>query len=325
MMMMTRNSPLTLACSLGLLFCSACSDDGTPMAGGTSAADDDGGDGGQSTLPPATMSAGDDGGAMSSTGGADDGSTLPTGNVDDTMGPGQDSSTGAAESGSSSDDGGSTGEPADDDTLYEVQDGTIPDGTTVSVDGIVVTALASNGVFAQEPEGGQYSGIFLFSDSDKGGPDLTTLGVGDEIDIVGDTDEFAGMTEIVLTAGSLTVVTAGGPVPTPDTITAADIVDEATGEPWEGVFVRVEGDLAVTDLDPDGGIANVNEFVLDDGSDDLVIDDFVYDLVGDDLASFPGFDVGASFTAVQGPVNFSFGQHKLSPRSADDLEGYSAP
>lgn len=322
---MTRSIPLTLACSLGVLFTSACSDDGATPAAGTSAADDGDGDGSPTTLPPTTMSAGDGGGTMSPTGGADDAMATsdPTGQADDT-GPGDDTTGGPADSGSSDDAGTTTGEPADDDTLYEVQDGTIPEGTRVMVDGIVVTGLASNGVFAQEPAGGQYSGIFLYSDTDMGGPDLTTLGLGDEIDVVGETAEFSGMTEIVLTGGSLTVVTAGGPLPTPDAITAADLVDEPTGEPWEGVLVRIEADLVVTDVDPEA-MANVNEFVVNDGTDDLLVDDFLYDIVDDGAAAFPGFGVDASFTAIVGPVNFFIGQHKIAPRAAADLEGYAAP
>jgi hypothetical protein len=326
---MTRSLRTTLACSLGLLLASACSDDGATPAAGTSAADDGDGDGdGGATLPPTTMSAGDDGGTMSPATG-DDGTTVDpgdgTGTKDDTAGQDDDTTAGPADPSSSGDDGSSsTGEPGEDDTLYEVQDGTIPEGTTVTVNGIVVTAIAPNGVFAQEPAGGQYSGIFLFSSTDDGGPDLAVLAPGDVIDIVGDTDEFFGLTEIVLTAGSMSVVSTGGAVPAPDAITPADIIDEATGEPWECVLVRVEGDLVVTDTDPEAQ-ANVNEFVVNDGSDDMIVDDFIYDIVDEGGATFAGFDVGASFTAVQGPVNFSFGLHKVAPREADDLEGYAAP
>ena len=321
--MMTRSIPLTLACSLTALFASACSDDGATPAAGTTAADDDGGDGSPTTLPPTTMSAGDDGGTMSPTSGAeDDASTGATGPID---GTGLEDATGEpADTGSSGAMDSSTGEPADDDTLYEIQDGTIPERTMVTVNGIIVTGIAPNGVFAEEPAGGQYSGIFLFSNTAMGGPDLTTLALGDEIDVVGETSEFNGMTEIVLTAGSLAVVDSGVALPGPDAITAADIVDEATGEPWEAVLVRVEADLTVTDADPEGQ-PNVNEFLVSDGTDDMLVDDFLYDIVDDGAAAFPGFGVDASFTAIQGPVNFSFGNHKVAPREAADLEGYAAP
>jgi hypothetical protein len=103
----------------------------------------------------------------------------------------------------------------------------------------------------------------------------------------------------------------------PELVTPSDLIP-AAGEPWEGVFVRIEGaPLTVVNLP---GFA---EFEVNDGGpDDAVIDNFLYS-VFDFPGTFPNFDVGAGFTAIQGPLNYTFGEFKIAPRLDSDLVGYT--
>lgn len=200
-----------------------------------------------------------------------------------------------------------------DDTIYEIQDGTIPTGVAIDVQGVIVTGVGGSGFFAQEPGGGQYSGVYVYVAA------LPMVMVGDEIDIVGVTEEFNDLTEIDAQAGVITPTGLTGVNLVPDLVALSELTP-ATGEPWEGVLVRIEGaPLTVV------GLPGFAEFdVGDGGADDARIDNFLYS-VFDFPAVYPGFDVGSTFTAIQGPINFTFGAYKVAPRESLDLEGYQPP
>ena len=95
---------------------------------------------------------------------------------------GDDSSTGA--------DAG----PIDDgDTIQEVQSDTMPEGTPVTLRSVVVVAVdtyggRTGGAYIMEPEGGPFSGVFIFlTDTSAAG-----LSPGDLVDVEGGVkDEFA--------------------------------------------------------------------------------------------------------------------------------------
>lgn len=244
-----------------------------------------------STGPADTTSSGSDGSDGSDGTTAVDGST--SGGVE---------STGPAEG--STDDGSSSGGAVDDDTVYEIQDGTIATGTDVDVRGVVVTGVASNAIFVQESAGGEYSGVYVYLDA------VPAVEVGDEVDILGVTAEFGGLTEIDASGGSVTATGTTGIDLAPDVITADEI-----GEPWESVLVRIEAEPLVVI-----GLAG-EEFVVDADGAEATIDDFLYSVPDDDL-SFPFFWIDAGFTAIQGPLNFFDDQFKIAPRTPADLEGY---
>ncbi len=203
-----------------------------------------------------------------------------------------------------------TTEGIDDDTIYEIQDGTIATGMDVDVRGVVVTGVSGNAFFAQEPAGGEYSGVYVYIDA------VPTVAVGDEVDILGTTVEFNDLTEIDASMGMVIPTGVTGIDLTPDVVTQADLAGMAA-EPWECVLVRIEGaPLDVVDLS--GG----SEFEVNGGgADDTRIDNFLYSIF-DFPAMYPDFGLEASFTAIQGPLNFNFGTFKIAPRSAADFEGY---
>jgi hypothetical protein len=62
-----------------------------------------------------------------------------------------------------------------------------------------------------------------------------------------------------------------------------------------------------------------DEWTVVDG-DEVLVDNYLYDAVNS--GDFEGMSVGSTFTAIQGPLNFSFDNFKIAPRAADDLEGF---
>jgi predicted extracellular nuclease len=208
-------------------------------------------------------------------------------------------------------DDSSTGEQPGN-TIYEVQDGTLGEDDPVELIDVVVTGIALNGIFVQEPGGGEYSGVFVFSG--MGGPDISDAAVGDVIEVSGVIDEYFDFTQVVITDGTYVNGGAGTPLE-PDVVDIATLGDLVTGEAWESVLVRIEGELAVT------GINMFDEFTVVDSGDELFIDNYCYDTVNS--GEFDGLGVGSEFTAIQGPLNYSFDNFKICPRSADDLEGFA--
>ncbi len=323
-----RTSIRPLLPLLVLLTTAACGSD-SPVESPTTTQSDDTGNG-DSITEGVTLT---NGGSAESSGGAsadssgpgtaDTGSETATATDPDSTGPDSTGpgSTGVAESGST--DGGSSGAVESSsgestvgdtgNTIYEVQDGTLPEGSDVVINGVVVTGVASNGVYVEEPAGGQFSAVFVFS---VDGPDLSGAQIGDVVNLSGITGEYMSNTEIDITAGTYELVESGTPLD-PDVVAIADLGADDTAEPWESVLIRIEGDFTVTT------VAASNEFVVDDGGASVRIDDFLYELptAGD----FAGFDVGASFTAIQGPLNFFNDQFKIAGRDAADFEGYTAP
>ncbi len=334
---MTRNHIHSLISSL-LALAPACGGDSTSTAGFTGATEaaTTGGvgpsTGAVDTGTSAAPTTGDaPTGEASSTGPVaetSDASTGDTSTGDSTGGtstgdtstgdPAADTSTGDTSTGDTSTGDTSTGDGGD--TLYAIQDGTIAEASPVIVEGVIVTAVALDlsGLFAQEPDGGEFSGIWVAVGD---GPDIAALVVGDEIDVTGTTVELAGRTTIDAAAGSVTPTGVKGLVVTPEPLPSAVFSKPALAEPWESVLIRITGaPLAV--VGPLGG----GEFKLVDKDVALAVDDFLFNVPAD-VGKFPNFGPGATFTQIAGVVNADgeFDIYKLAPRRADDLAGYQKP
>lgn len=324
--MTLRSASLFLSTCLALAACDGGSDSGSG-SGSTS-----GGDGSTSSDPtgvsisvsattPTTDPSTTD---ITATATDTDGSTTdPTGNESSSSGgdgsSSSSSSTGEGDSSSSSTTGGEAGV-----TVYDVQDGTVAEGETVTIEGVVITGLRVGvGVFVQEVEGGEYSGVYV----DTGDVDLTTFAVGDVVDLGGVTSEDIGVNGLAgLTAILADSFVATGDTMTlsPETVDLAVLADGEMAEPWEGVLVQVSGDLTATTYGDFFG--QYAEFSVDTGGTFVLVDDFLYNIfAAANAADFPGFAEGATFTDVAGVLNFSFGNHKIAPRGAAELAGYVAP
>ncbi|MEX1362974.1 MAG: hypothetical protein AB1Z98_07600 [Nannocystaceae bacterium] len=253
-------------------------------------------------LEPAPGSTTDDPGSGSQTDGATGQGpgtgTGTTGAVDDT-GTGNDSDSSA---------GTTAGQ---ENTIYEIQDGTIASGEAVDVRGVVVTAVAADGVFVQEPFGGMFGGVFVSTGAMAPG-----VSRGDEVDVIGTVAESDGQTIIEASAGSVTGTGMTGQELTPELLTVAALA--AGPEPWEGVLVRIEGTPLLV-----SAIATFG-FTVTDGADAATVGNALFN-VTDAPMTFPNFGISAGFAAAQGPLDQSGATYRVQPRDAADLAGYTPP
>lgn len=230
--------------------------------------------------------------------------TTQTGPTSDTQTP----TGGATEA-----DTSGTGAPGEN-TIYQIQMGDLPEGSMVHVEGVVVTGVAPSGnaFFAQEPDGGEYSGVSVYVDA----LDISGLEIGDEVTIDGTVDEYNGLTEIDASAGAVDETGTPGPL-APGVVALADLASEATAEPWEGVLVQVdEGSPVMVDTLPGD-----NEFSISAGGNSVLVDNYLYSAL-EDAASFPDLGLEATFGTVAGVLNYNGDAFKVAPRSADDLTDY---
>ena len=191
-------------------------------------------------------------------------------------------------------------------TIYQLQNPADPDhpteGTSVTVAGVIVTAVGPDGFWVEEPAGGEWSGIYIY---DIGELAPGGLAIGDELAISGETDEYYDYSQL----SNLTSVTRTGTgltVPGPDIVPACDIGSfGAYSENWEGVLVQVV-DPAVTDTNPDAP-GDYGEFEVDGC---LRVDDLFYE--------YDPF-MGETFDSIAGILNYAFSEWKLEPRDCEDF------
>ena len=197
-----------------------------------------------------------------------------------------------------------------DNTVYEVQNGTLSDGDAVEIDGVTVTATTFYGFFVEEVGGGEYSGVYVYAGKnwDK---TYTTVARGSDVSLSGTVVEYNDLTEIDVSAGSVTVNGSGSELPS-DVVAASVLSDPTTAEPWESVLVTVQN--VTVESTPD----TYGEWLVTDGSNAVGVDDLVYTFEGGTLA------VGDTFDAITGPYYYSYGAFKLEPRDAADFQGYTA-
>jgi hypothetical protein len=192
--------------------------------------------------------------------------------------------------------------------VFELNQGQVPLGTEVEVFGLVVSATAFDGVYAQEASGGPYSGVWVYLGVDW---ELTFGSVvpGDRLDLWGLANEYNGLTELDLVASASPglVVSGSGPAPAPSTIGVAD-----AGEPWEAVLVEVL-DVVVDAPDLGYGEWSVTPRIGGGGAT-VVIDDKIHAWSGAGTLS-----AGDRFDSIVGPLHYSFSAFKLEPRDDSDV------
>lgn len=196
--------------------------------------------------------------------------------------------------------------------IYEVKDGTLPEGTAVLLQDKVVTAAAPGfGFFMQaHPDdadyvGVDYSAVFVYV-----GGDFTAVR-GDRVTVSGAVQGFFGQTQVVLN-GSETIESSGNELPDFEPATVADLIEGGTRQEQLEAALVVLTDLEVTDVEPmpgPGDGAPTQEFEVEGG---LRVNDlfFLFD-------PFP--TVGQNYPQLSGVVRWANGYSKLEPRGADDL------
>lgn len=182
-------------------------------------------------------------------------------------------------------------------SISEIQFTTAADGAsplagqTVSTSGIVTAIWPSQGFFIQDGAG-PWNGVFVFNSAIN--PTL-----GDEIELTANVVEFFGLTQLS-SVSSHTIVGSGNALPAATVIST----QQANSEQYESVLVRVENATCTSTN------AGFGMFRLNTGNGDMLVDDDIY-------AFTP--TLGNGYNA-QGVMWFSFGEFKMLPRFASDIE-----
>lgn len=222
-------------------------------------------------------------------------------------------------------DGGGTVEDA---TIFDIQNDSMPTGTAVTVRGVVVTAIDNygerkGGIYVQEPDGGAFSGVYVY----LSGVEAADLEVGNLVDLEGFVkDEFAWQSggescsgeedEGTLTelspaeGGTIKVTVVGdGTVPTPPVVDPWTLVDAAEAEKWEGTPVTFENVRVQT-----------APYVVDDDNEAQPLEEMR--VTGPVLISSSLTDLDAvqddCYASITGIGDFFF-DYKFLPRSAADM------
>jgi hypothetical protein len=201
-------------------------------------------------------------------------------------------------------------------------------GSPVELHGVVVTAVdrfggRQGGFYVEEPGGGPYSGVFVFTGNTSA---VAGLEPGDEVSITGAVvDEFALMTdtsgrkltEVADPTGGMMTITETGTaaLPAPMVIDPRTLVDDDTeqseAEKWESVLIQL-ANVAVT-----GAPRPVS--MTDPTLKEMRITGPFR--VGSSLVDLPDtIAVDTCYASMTGVVDYFF-DYRLLPRSAADLVG----
>lgn len=208
-----------------------------------------------------------------------------------------------------------------DDTIYDIQQGKIAEGTIVNLEDVVITTPPAEwhtGFFIQEPDGGEYSGIYVYAYEDVF--EELDIQPGDLVDLSGEyteykyvpdgenPDDYQALSEILLSKAEDLVYVGQGTIPAAAVVASADVANGGSKtDQYEGVLIEVE-DVEVTD---DG--LGYGEFEVSGG---LIVDDLFFK-----EGSSPADMVsnGDHFDSIVGPLHYGFGSYKIEPRDLSDL------
>jgi hypothetical protein len=214
-------------------------------------------------------------------------------------------------------------------TIYDIQSGAggfVAGVDTVLVDSVVVTAVdykaTTYGFHAQELDGGPWSGILCYLDSD-----YPTVNPGDLVTVYGEYDEYNNHSEIECRGLPVVIIEAGYGMPDCELLSCKDLSyyqepDSNWAEQWEGVWICV--DTVQVAAHGDYGEWTVVEFasrhthpadsVWYPPDDSLRIDE---KLIDPTMGQPP---LGDSLLTISGVYAEEWGNYRLWPRGTQDLE-----
>ena len=194
--------------------------------------------------------------------------------------------------------------------IYDLQNPECPDhpspeptsapGFDVSLKDVIVTAIFGDTFFVQEQASGPYSGIAIFAH----GEPLADLELGMRLTVNGAYTEYFGNTQVYLYDWTV-LGTTNVPLPYVAEYPEHLATGGAAAEWFEGVLVRVD-DVETTHTQPDCP----DEFGEFEVTGDLRIDD---------MGFYWDARLGDQFESITGPLHFTFGNHKIEPRSESDI------
>lgn len=159
--------------------------------------------------------------------------------------------------------------------------------------GGIVTAVRDDSSFYIASGSGAWTGVYVYSKD-------YLLSQGDSVVLDAEVDEYYELTELK-NVTNLQVISSGNIFSPSYCNTAA-----ANSEEFEGCFVEVSNAICNNDN------AGFGEWIVNDGSGDLIIDDLFF-------AFTPILNQSYS---VKGVVTFSYGAFKLLPRNGSDVAGF---
>lgn len=232
-------------------------------------------------------------------------------------------------------------------------------------DGLLGTQGGMNGFYIQEEEIDYdfndltSEGIFIFDGSNP----TVDVAIGDLVEITGTVSEFFGQTQI--SATDITVVAQDQVVPDAVEVTfpTANVMDDGNGslvanlEAYEGMLVNIQQDMTISEMfnldrfgqynvtsdgrlvqysqanDPDAaGYAQhlkdvaARTLVLDDGKSGQNPDEIsVIDGNNGVLDASDNFRMGDTISAINGVVNYSFGEFRINAAEGDYTEVNTRP
>lgn len=210
--------------------------------------------------------------------------------------------------GTDSGDTGTSGTGGTGASIFDVREGRVSDGETVTITGALVSSPLtradsesgkSAGFFIQDPAGGERSGLYVFSQGQFGAE--LQLAEGDEVTISGKVVEYFGWTELTVGDASSITVTGAGTLPAP-----ADLGDGAgvDWDAWESVPVTLQ----------DQTVESVNEYNTGTLTAGIGIDDgFVYN----------DYECRGHFESVTGIIFYSYEAWSINNRTEADLGAYA--
>lgn len=181
-------------------------------------------------------------------------------------------------------------------SIYDIQYTTEPDGSsplvgqTVLTGGVVTAVEAESGFYIQNG-GGAWNGIYVFTF-------FYEPQIGDSVIFSALVEEYNSLTELT-TVNGYTLISSGHEVTTTNISTA-----QVNTEAFEGVLVKI-WNAECTDANSGFG-----QFIVNDGTGDCLINPEMYDY----NAAF-----GETYN-IRGVSTYSFGEYKIMPRFADDVE-----
>ncbi len=204
------------------------------------------------------------------------------------------------------DDDDATDDDDDDDglTIYDLQQDGFEEDAFVTLEDVVVTTWpCSDGFFVQEPEGGEYSGLYIYTYSDA--LDQLEVVPGDIVTVSGTMSEYFEMTEMVLSNIADIEITGATDAPEPVAVDIDVLLSGDTAEPWESVLVETSGTVSAA-------ADNYGEWAVDG-------------LHVDDMCHPADPDVGTPVNRIAGVMDYAWENWRINPRSDDDLDLGEAP
>jgi predicted extracellular nuclease len=159
-------------------------------------------------------------------------------------------------------------------TVEAIQTGQVPVGTQVTLHNVYVTGRSFNGRHiwvADALQAAPNHGVYVFRGSSPALP--ANIVVGAKVNVSGQVDEFDGtdggesVTEVSFATVTLVEAPAGPTLPVTG-VTVPTLLNATTGEPYEGVLVKLENVKSTSAFDPTSGQsmmqAGTTAFIADD-------------------------------------------------------------